>query len=66
MLKFHSFMNAITTLYLVSYALRYLFPPPYLRKVYDYKNSNLGNIQGSLGGIDWDFLSQNSAAEKKV
>ena len=41
-------------------------PPPYLRKVWDYGNANVENIQRSIAFIDWDFLFQNNAGERKV
>ena len=33
-------------------------PPPYIRKVWDYKFEKLENIQRSVSGNNWDFIFQ--------
>ena len=41
-------------------------PPPYIREVWDYRNTKLENIQQSVSGIDWDFMFQEKTVSQKV
>ena len=36
--------------------LKIPIPPPYMRELWDYKNTNVESIQRSISSIDWDFL----------
>ena len=40
--------------------------PPYMREVWDYKNVSAESIQGSVPGIDRDFLFRGKSINKKV
>ena len=40
-------------------------PPPYIRKVSDYKNAKVENIQQSLSGIDWDSIFRGKTVNPK-
>ena len=42
------------------------FPPPYIRKVWDYKNAKVENIQQSVSAIDWNFILKGITVNQKV
>ena len=50
----------------VKYNLQIIYPPPYQRLVWDYKNSNTNSIQKALKMIDWNKLFSNLYVEKQV
>ena len=53
----------------VTYAkfnLQIIYPPPYQRLVWDYKNANASSIQKALNMIDWNKLFSNANLEKQV
>ena len=43
-----------------------IFPPPYKRKVWKYKNANVSLIQRSLSLIDWTKLFHNTDVDAQV
>ena len=43
-----------------------MYPPPYQRLVWDYKNANASSIQKALNMIDWNKLFSNSNVEKQL
>ena len=43
-----------------------MYPPPYQRLVWDYKNANASSIQKALNMIDWNKLFSNSNVEKQI
>ena len=46
--------------------LQIIYPPPYQRLVWDYKNANASSIQKALNMIDWNKLFSNANVEKQV
>ena len=46
--------------------LQIIYPPPYQRLVWDYKNANASSIQKALNMIDWNKLFSNTNVEKQV
>ena len=50
----------------VKYNLQIIYPPPYQRLVWDYKNANTNSIQKALKMIDWNKLFSNANVEKQV
>ena len=50
----------------VKFNLQIIYPPPYQRLVWDYKNANASSIQKALNMIDWNKLFSNTNVEKQV
>ena len=46
--------------------LKIIYPPPYQRLVWDYKNANASSIQKALNMTDWNKLISNANVEKQV
>ena len=48
------------------FKLQIIYPPPYQRLIWDYKNANTSSIQKALNMIDWNILFSNANVEKQV
>ena len=43
-----------------------MYPPPYQRLAWDYRNANASSIQKALNMINWKKLFSNANVEKQV
>ena len=59
-------MNCHHQITYAKFNLQIIYPPPYQRLVWDYKNSNASSIQKALNMIDWNKLFYNANVEKQV
>ena len=50
----------------VKFNLQIIYPPPYQKLVWDYRNANASSIQKALNMIDWITLFSNTNVEKQV
>ena len=46
--------------------LKIVYPPPYQRRDWDFKRSNINSIRKTIKMVDWHFMFMNKTVHKQV